>query len=305
MPGWWFTIEAVTSKHLMSQFNAAISAALASDDKTRALMRAYSVLQRFPVAQWVEDLEKLQYSSIHTSIKTRSRPNRLGALRSIGSRVSVFNRFSASTISGESGRSIPSAPSTVVSGGGSLTHQGLSLASPSPASLSPASLSPASLSPVASIFQFSDSMNLDGAVNGPSRQLSLRSVATTHSECSLQQNPAPIFTDSKNKYYNTFSQKLDKLNTKPSASNICIEEYIVESEKDWFNRYHSASLSTTSLLRGKKTEDSRRKSVAEYHEFLGDGYQAPRGVKMFMQMKIGTWYTYSFLLAFVRASPLS
>lgn len=48
----------------MHQFKMAISAALKSDYETRAVMRARSAKQRFPVAQWKEDLEILQGTSI-------------------------------------------------------------------------------------------------------------------------------------------------------------------------------------------------------------------------------------------------
>ena len=65
MPGFWFTIESTATKHLLSQFKSAIKAALASNQKTRAEMRARSAVQRFPVVQWVADLEKLQNTAIN------------------------------------------------------------------------------------------------------------------------------------------------------------------------------------------------------------------------------------------------
>lgn len=51
-------------KHLVRQFKSAIESALASSQETRALMRARSSVQRFPVAQWIQDLETLQSKSI-------------------------------------------------------------------------------------------------------------------------------------------------------------------------------------------------------------------------------------------------
>lgn len=48
-PGWWYTIESTSTKHQMHQFKIAITGALKSSDKTRALMRARSAVQRFPV----------------------------------------------------------------------------------------------------------------------------------------------------------------------------------------------------------------------------------------------------------------
>lgn len=64
MPGWWFTVESTTTKHMIHQFKAAIEDALGSNTEVRAMMRARSAKQRFPVAKWVEDLEALQGASI-------------------------------------------------------------------------------------------------------------------------------------------------------------------------------------------------------------------------------------------------
>lgn len=72
MLGWWFTIESTTTKHLIGQFKSAIRSALASTDDVRALMRVRSGMQRFPVAQWVEDLEILQSRSIQAHEKQAS-----------------------------------------------------------------------------------------------------------------------------------------------------------------------------------------------------------------------------------------
>lgn len=71
MPGWWFTIESTETKHLLRQFKSAITSALASSPETRRLMRARSLLQRFPVRQWVHDLEVLQTQSIQASGSVR------------------------------------------------------------------------------------------------------------------------------------------------------------------------------------------------------------------------------------------
>ena len=64
MPGWWYTVESTTTKNLLHQFKSAITEALASKTEMRALMRARSAKQRFPVQQWVEDLETLQTTAI-------------------------------------------------------------------------------------------------------------------------------------------------------------------------------------------------------------------------------------------------
>ena len=64
MPGWWFTVESTSTKHMLHQFKGAIEGALSSSKKTRAELRARSAKQRFPVAQWVRDLETLQSMAI-------------------------------------------------------------------------------------------------------------------------------------------------------------------------------------------------------------------------------------------------
>lgn len=73
MPGWWYTVESTTTTHLIHQFKMAIESALASKQETRAMMRARSAKQRFPVAQWVEDLEILQSTAIKINQKEASK----------------------------------------------------------------------------------------------------------------------------------------------------------------------------------------------------------------------------------------
>ena len=73
MPGWWYTVESTTTSHLLKQFKLAIDSALNSKPEVRAMMRARSAKQRFPVAQWVEDLEILQSTSIRVHQKERAK----------------------------------------------------------------------------------------------------------------------------------------------------------------------------------------------------------------------------------------
>ena len=70
MPGWWYTIESQGTKHQIRQFKTAITDALASSVETRATMRARSAKQRFPVAQWKQDIELLHTASIRTHQRT-------------------------------------------------------------------------------------------------------------------------------------------------------------------------------------------------------------------------------------------
>jgi alpha-1,3-glucan synthase len=61
---------------MLHQFKTALKEALASDRDTRRMMRARSAKQRFPVAQWIADLDKLQSKAIE--IHQREAPRRHG-----------------------------------------------------------------------------------------------------------------------------------------------------------------------------------------------------------------------------------
>jgi len=78
MPGWWYTIESTTTRHMLKQFEHACREALSSDRATRELMRARSAKQRFPVIEWIKKLDKLQSTCI--KIANRQKKNK-GAFR--------------------------------------------------------------------------------------------------------------------------------------------------------------------------------------------------------------------------------
>ncbi|KAH9437433.1 hypothetical protein MCOR02_001090 [Pyricularia oryzae] len=64
MPGFWYTVESTSPQHLLYQFEHAITSALKCKTKKRALMRAWSAKQRFPVAQWRMQIDSLYDQSI-------------------------------------------------------------------------------------------------------------------------------------------------------------------------------------------------------------------------------------------------
>lgn len=154
--------------------------------------------------------------------------------------------------------------------------------------------------------------------------LSLNSVVGEKKNFNLQK-VNPFFTDSTQTYYRAFQKKLDTINSKTSEDQLCIEEYLVKSEKAWFNRFHHAQMGNSaaasrsgtpasSVFRmpwGRTSHDvgstrngspgSQSPSVAGSGtaEFLlGEDYQPPTGLKKFLQKKVGDWYLYSILLAF-------
>ena len=115
MPGWWFTVESTTTQHLSSQFREAIDEALSSKTGIRAMMRARSNLQRFPVAQWVEDLEILQSTAIRLHGRVAEHKKYAGA---------SFLSFPTTAVNSES--NTPTGARTPVSGKGRLSNARLS-----------------------------------------------------------------------------------------------------------------------------------------------------------------------------------
>jgi len=330
MPGWWFTVEAVTTKHLLNQFKHAISAALASDYETRAMMRAYSLLQRFPVAQWVEDLEILQTKSIESSLSGKERAEGAKKWKSM-----IYSNNNSST-------SLATEP-TLVNGyitppSGTSTPWTRSRAgSPAPSHFASRSAAGSPMTPRLQRSRFQSSQSLrdpfdeeevgegrPGAISAANTPSTPSSVASQHAQrlrASLIQVAqgrsaiekagamTPTFRDSTNTYYDRYSQKLDKSNAKSSVNALSIEEYITNSEKEWFNKFHVASLRgsrapTIAPAQRTSSDDdtviggaSHLGTVTEYDALFGEDYIAPTGCRRLLQRKIGSWYLYCFLLA--------
>jgi len=148
--------------------------------------------------------------------------------------------------------------------------------------------------------------------------LSLPDVVGDRHDLKLQQVDQ-FFNDSHGEYYATFEEMLEDLTAQNSANDLCIETFLKKSEKEWFSRYRDAKLGRHSRMgspansrpasrndhqkrnesvvsRGRQrhrsaTPSSLARSVFEispppdnHHladdEFLlGDGYQAPTGLK--------------------------
>ncbi|KAH9946048.1 glycoside hydrolase family 13 and glycosyltransferase family 5 protein [Epithele typhae] len=67
MPGWWFPVESTSTEHMMSQLTKTVKMALKSTEEERAMLRARSAVQRFPVVEWRQRMEDFHKRSINTS----------------------------------------------------------------------------------------------------------------------------------------------------------------------------------------------------------------------------------------------
>jgi alpha-1,3-glucan synthase len=221
MPGWWYTIESMSSTHLLKQFKLAIVSALESKDSERALMRAWSAKQRFPVAQWLEGLGKLQDTAVQMHHKNQKTPT---------------SSRPQSIIPGLNG--VPNLPT----GDQRITSAPMAVAVPSSSASSihetDLEIGPGDLlmpqRPSAFNSQRSSVVNL-GEIVGQRKDFALQQID-------------PFFTDADEEFYRNFKRKLENLNARNSTTDLCTEEYIVESTRIWFSRRHDAKVGVHSLF---------------------------------------------------------
>lgn len=63
----WFPVESSSTGHMLSQLTKTIKMALKSTEEERAMLRARSAVQRFPVVEWRQRMEDFHRRSITTS----------------------------------------------------------------------------------------------------------------------------------------------------------------------------------------------------------------------------------------------
>lgn len=375
MPGFWYTVESMTPSHLIQQFRQAIDSALACKHNKRATMRAWSAKQRFPVAQWVKQLDDLYSESIRIHIKEQKKKK----LEVLSPGLSVPGASSrASYADPGSGRSSPG-PLAMPSRPVTPTLRDLAspdLPTPGAPWAGGRSESPGARDSTASSIggnfylqpngarestisvdsfairaqnggPMSPGLGADGGLAFPrpaftqahrnSSLLSLPDVVGDRHDLKLQKVDQ-FFNDTNGEYYAEFEQMLEALTASNSSSDLCIETFLKKSEKEWFARYRDAKLgrhrdasrmgrspggsrpesrsgdrSESVVSRGRQpmrsaTPSGLARSVFEESppggrndyddEFLlGDGYQAPTGLKKLLSVRIGDWPLYSFFLA--------
>ena len=279
MPGWWYTVESLTPKHLVHQFKMAIHEALGSSTKTRSMMRARSAKQRFPVAQWVEDLDTLQTESITISKEeNHERGHSLGYTLRSPSMTNLRTLFTGGhgngslpdlppPFSNRHGSSLalpgtpgtPGAPWTPQSARSSMMSARSSVmdpwippridketAMPSPSlkALQVYSPSPTG-SPAPEEVLLPPTLNFardsDSISSRRFSTLSYDSVSGGREDFALQKVD-PAFTDASGVYLKEFEKKLEYLGAKSSENLLCIEENLMKSEKNFFKDYRDAKM---------------------------------------------------------------
>jgi alpha-1,3-glucan synthase len=318
MPGWWYSIESMTPKHLVHQFKMAIHEALASSTETRALMRARSAEQRFPVAQWVEDTDILQSTAIRISHEENSEGKALKS-PSMTNLRQLFGNFSSTDLRPPSTRhgstlGVPSTPGTPT--GGQFTPSALE----SPSLRASQVVSPGSPQ-VDDILLPPPNLAQRESMNRRFSTLSYDSVAGDRHDFALQKVD-PSFTDASGVFSREFEKKLEKLTAKSSENLLNIEENLIKSEKKYFNHYRDAKMgyasgtnsragsflnvSRPSTPQGSFFEHSNNGSDGNSQASdtlldsfpLGADYRPPTGIKRLVLYRVGDWPIYTILLAF-------
>ncbi|GKT65805.1 alpha-1,3-glucan synthase [Colletotrichum tofieldiae] len=307
MPGWWYTVESTKAAHLTKQFKHAIKDALETDTKTRAMMRAWSAKQRFPVAEWLEKLEKLQGGVIKAHARYGKKGVKKGNVLVKHSRASSIadplrndvelvdrspawmrqvSDYDDDATTLHTGRNTPGmqTPMRYSSTPGSPSMSPTPVYVDSPYSSRAASPGPfgrdlqhgrnisgndythgrnfslpghgqqqqgdQAHSRNVSGFSMADTLPLPPPVAGLGMQqdnssrasmLSVEDVVGDRHDYKLQQVD-PFFTDSKGEFYQHFEERLKNLNAGNSISDLCIEDYLIKSEKEWFDMYLDARL---------------------------------------------------------------
>jgi alpha-1,3-glucan synthase len=74
-----------------------------------------------------------------------------------------------------------------------------------------------------------------------SSRLSISNILAVMKHSELQK-VEPFFTDPTGIYYRMYEDLLEDLDGKNSQGLLCVEEYLMASEKDWFGRFHNAKM---------------------------------------------------------------
>jgi alpha-1,3-glucan synthase len=237
---------------LLTQFKEAIVSALESKPKVRAQMRAWSAKQRFPVAQWLDKLERLQSTAIRVHQYPRAPPKTLIRPEHLRPKSLQWTTRSGTPSDEEDQRhsqastdvevvisppmssagSESSGPTGITTPGNWPRH----FSSPSGTSTPSGTVTPANwLSRPGTPHMRSPHHSATPSILG------VDEVVGDRHDYRLQ-TVEPFFTDSRGNFAAAFEKKLRDLNAHNSTTDLCIEEYLVKSEKKWFDMYRGVKL---------------------------------------------------------------
>ncbi|KAG1859045.1 glycoside hydrolase family 13/glycosyltransferase family 5 protein [Suillus tomentosus] len=277
MPGWWFPVESISTDHMLSQLSKTIKLALKSTEEERAMLRARSAVQRFPVVEWRQRMEDMHQRSINTSRKLAGSNAWREADCGTGASQHVFpeaedrspvNKGLPVRPDWNAQSAMPS-PRLMLSSPGSQVSTphdesfppGLNFNRDSSRPLDPSDKgdsrhSFATTSSQSGYSEFLEKANRTNIQDAPDPFLrptppskpfgSTASISSIMKEkTSSPLNKAIVtFTDSDGGVASEFVQKLHALNSNNSKGELSIEKYLVKSEEAFFERVRRDKLSS-------------------------------------------------------------
>ncbi|KAL6710193.1 Cell wall alpha-1,3-glucan synthase ags1 [Coniothyrium glycines] len=196
VPGWWYTVECTTTRHLLTQFKSTLLLALQSSGEERDLMRTAALRQSFPISQWKARLERL-YEEVSSNQRiTRASQRTCEPLKLIS-------------------RNIKEA---VLPGQGYRLNRYL---------------------------EDDDSVTLDDklvaeAIWTNTQTASMDELLCVRSHC--LNNVAATFSDENGEVAAKFMGMLSGLRPENSERELCIEDFLISSERSWFEKIRNAQL---------------------------------------------------------------
>lgn len=276
MPGWWFPVESDSTAHMHAQFLKTIKEALKSSPEERAILRARSALQRFPVLEWRHRIENLHRRAIiasrkyagslaagpnttyadpknlaleldDTCIKSNSREDYLKSSALSSPSMSTTYLDSTSRLGEKVSRVFLRNPRSPP-GSGSINSASIVCPTPSPGEkplrevgiglVEDEIIAPAQPPNVIAKGELLEATN---------------EILEKYGATSPINQGALNFTDEDGKVASQFISKLKRLDSINSMDELCVSNYIVSAEKLYFKQVKQSELTVARSLYGEST----------------------------------------------------
>ncbi|KAL0581705.1 hypothetical protein V5O48_000287 [Marasmius crinis-equi] len=298
MPGWWYPVESSATAHMLSQLTKTVKMAIKSTEEERAILRARSAVQRFPVVEWRQRTEDFHKRSI-TMSRNLAGSDAWRLLDGDGGDPVGMVEFNEPM-------SPPLSPSQPEWNGSHIPDiaEGSRFSMPVIPDLDRRAsgyenfLNRVNKTTARDRRSLQQDPFLDPtAPNDPfmrhSRMISTESIASIVDEKSNSplNKALASFTDADGAVTADFVQKLQALNAKNSASDLSIEKFLVKSEEAFFGKVRKDKLeSSAASIRSKREStwggssswsiSSRPSSPTNQSTSLLDGEPGPNAAEV-------------------------
>ncbi|KAF8654127.1 hypothetical protein AX16_003658 [Volvariella volvacea WC 439] len=269
MPGWWYPVESSATAHMLSQLTKTIKMALKSTEEERAILRARSAVQRFPVVEWRQRMEDFHRRSINTS-RALAGSNSWRESDCDGGRPTVMQDTDDWDPVAQAAPTQPDWDArSVNSGYNATTHNddtrnSLATERGGDGSQGYTDFLERANRTIAKDQRHAPDPFVEGNLQ-PNRPFGAHSrVSSVESISSIvdEKSNSPLnkaiasFTDADGGVASEFIQKLQNLNSKNSEHELCIEKYLIKSEEKFFGRVRKEKLASSAASIRSSQRDS-------------------------------------------------